>query len=156
MPKWRLCKLTRYFSCAVATLSTSCVLWSGKQSYGIPEGTSTLFTIYFFLLRFTFYHLLFYLLLQAILRFTIYHLLFITYFLTSYHFKFYYLLLPIYFYLYYVLPFTTFNSIFAILVLLFTISNLLLLLPFTIFNLILLFTVLVLLFITSKLLYILF
>ena len=56
--------------------------------YGIPEGTSTLFTIYFFLLRFTFYHLLFYLLLHAILRFTIYHLLFTTYFLTSYHLNF--------------------------------------------------------------------
>ena len=56
--------------------------------YGIPEGKSTLFTIYFYLLRFTFYHLLFYLLLHAILRFTIYHLLFTTYFFTSYHLHF--------------------------------------------------------------------
>ena len=120
--------------------------------YGIPEGTSTLFTIYYHLLRFTFYHLLFYLLLHAILRFTIYHLLFTTYLFTSLPFTFYYLPLPIHFYLYYFLSFTTSNSIFPILVLLFTISNLLLLLSFTIFNLILLFTVLVLQFITSKLL----
>ena len=59
-----------------------------SATYGIPEGTSTLFTIYYFLLRFTFYHLLFYLLLHAILRFTIYHFLFTTYFLTSYHLNF--------------------------------------------------------------------
>ena len=107
-------------------------------------GTSTLFTIYFF--SFTIYFLSFTVLSFTSCHFTIYHLPFTVYNLlfNFLPFKFYYLPLPIYFYLCYFFYFFP-PSIFAILVLLFTISNLLLFWPFTIFDLILLFTVLVLL-----------
>ena len=90
-------RVERFWTCIHMTLK-----WN---IYGIPEGTSTLFTIYFYLLRFTSYHLLFYLLLHAILRFTIYHLLFTTYFFrftidhllfTTYYFTSYHLHFTIY------------------------------------------------------------